>query len=248
MQIGNFEVRITPVHPHHRIEEPADVPGLVRFFMTPQDVSSGIPFRFVISNYDSRRGCEFDLYQNAQHQGHWQMEAYRLGAQLERPMQGDGLFTFFMADSAQGHATGADSVGQQFKGLTQVVFYPEIVPVAQPLIAAAPANWRQRRNPREYGQASFDAGASKSPESSSYSADEPGVLGGATRGADRAGHVAMTGQSNQRFGQARVMVVDRQNPVSIALRLVGVPVAYNEDPRPLPCGPAGNVPPPAPWR
>lgn len=163
-------------------------------------------YSLVMRNYGHTR-CNARVEIDGKHQGTWRISG-KDSISIERPAHDDGIFTFYKLGTAEANAVVLDGDDPNL-GLIKVTFTPE----KEDEITSEIKRWREEKE--RYG-IDFDRKIMMGGESAKRSFS--------------AGGTGLSGQSDQRFGNADQMELDHVKTSVIHLRLV----AKNQDePRPL---------------
>jgi hypothetical protein len=161
-------------------------------------------YKIALRNGNATR-CNVSIKIDGKNQGTWRMEAYD-NAVLERPAHDQGCFTFYKLNSSE--AQKVQLQDDSSLGLVEVIFIPEMrYPVANDLSVL-----------EAYGTRSGSKSISYSSERSARNFS--------------AGGTGLSGWSQQNFGQASEMPLDKSKTTTIYLRLVCIK-DNTDEPRPL---------------
>lgn len=147
--------------------------------------------------------------------GYFQLSPYQ-GGPLERSSFDNGLFTFFATKSQGGQAVGLQEVSAEVRGVVRITFTPE---------------YEEERPISKGWDGSRSAGGNfRGGFGDDDTLETTRSFGGATR-SYQSGGTGLSGQSSQRFGQARLINEDESQMEEIIFRLVYSP--RQDGPRPL---------------
>lgn len=190
------------------------------------EMQHGQTFQIALRNNNGRR-CDARVEMNGIEVGTWRLNAYS-SANLTRPEEGDGNFTFYRVGSQESYLVQAQG-GEQAAGLVVVTFTPEVHRVSSSWIATSATT-----SAASYGSFSY-TGAMKGISEDAY------TLQGAFPAEQRsAGVIGQSGHSSQVYGTAENIEYDYSGRTVISLRLIA---ANDTGPRPL-TQRSNPVPPP----
>lgn len=217
-------------------------PGVatVEFQMDDRAMVEGFPFKIRLINGYTDRLSVAELRIGGVDHGSYRVSQNN-SWDLERSSKIDGVFTFTMAQSAAGRATGSGQQSHDTLGLLEVDFYPELLPIPRPVqrggVSKAPMVLGGDDSGLEAlgGEESYYGAASASSYNSPFESSR-----------QQAGHVGQSGQSSQRFHTVADLPRDVQNVKYFRYRLVAVRMSGGGL-RPL-TPPTPPSAPPTPWR
>lgn len=183
----------------------------------------GDVYRIFLKNYTNENN-DVIVEIDGKEVGGWRLGPYQ-AATLERPADDSGQFTFYEIGSREARQVGLNSIARTDLGLVKVTFIPE-----KPKRREIPTVDTMSYSCAKGG--GMKGGDWSESFSESFSSGSRGGSGGQSVNLNTrsAGGTGLSGQSNQKFGQAGAIKRDYDRQVAINLRLVA---KQNDDPRPL---------------
>lgn len=211
MRVGNFSLLV----PEGRERDSGHV-----------ELPHGQVYKLKLMNHTRDRRCDAQVMVDGKEVGCFRVSKGGW-VEIERPVNDQGKFTFFKADSSEAEAAGAGKVDKDLRGLIQVVFKPEKKPVTRSILDNAVPTCRMgHMSPARGPGGQSQLMGWSSPDCAgdaqlrAFGPEQAEKTCGGIFPQNSAGVTGLTGHSSQTFYEVPNLDYDTSQEVTISVRLV----------------------------